>query len=111
MTQIKLVERERQRERRSGRRGGERRLAERRGDELPRRHVVRDLSIIKRPLLPAVDALCDTLRVDSGEQRPLDEDEVPDDVSTRELIAAALSEAEFPPASEASTFTLPLAFD
>ena len=59
----------------------------------------------------SVDALCDTLRVDSGEQRPLDDDEVPDDVSTRELIAAALSEAEFPPASEASTFTLPLAFD
>ena len=59
----------------------------------------------------SVDALCDTLRVDSGEQRPLDDDEVPDDVSTRELIAAALGEAEFPPASEASTFTLPLAFD
>ena len=62
-------------------------------------------------VVQSVDALCDTLRVDSGEQRPLDDDEVPDDVSTRELIAAALSEAEFPPASEASTFTLPLAFD
>ena len=59
----------------------------------------------------SVDALCDTLRVDSGEQRPLDEDEVPDDVSTRELIAAALGEAEFPAAASDTTFTLPLAFD
>jgi len=58
-----------------------------------------------------VDALCDTLRVDSGEQRPLDDDEVPDDVSTRELIAAALGEAAFPAASSATTFTLPLAFE
>ena len=59
----------------------------------------------------SVDALCDTLRVDSGEQRPLDDDEVPDDVSTRELIAAALGEAAFPAAASATTFTLPLAFD
>ena len=59
----------------------------------------------------SVDALCDTLRVDSGEQRPLDDDEVPDDVSTRELIAAALSEAAFPAAASDTTFTLPLAFD
>ena len=58
-----------------------------------------------------VDALCDTLRVDGAEQRPLDDDEVSDDVSTRELIAAALGEAEFPPASSDTTFTLPLAFD
>ena len=50
-------------------------------------------------------------RVDSGEQRPLDDDEVSDDVSTRELIAAALGEAEFPAAASDTTFTLPLAFD
>ena len=62
-------------------------------------------------VVQSVDALCDTLRVDSGEQRPLDDDEVPDDVSTRELIAAALGEAEFPPSSSDTTFTLPLAFD
>ena len=62
-------------------------------------------------VVQSVDALCDTLRVDSGEQRPLDDDEVPDDVSTRELIAAALGEAAFPPSSSATTFTLPLAFD
>ena len=62
-------------------------------------------------VVESVDALCDTLRVDPSEQRPLDDDEVSDDVSTRELIAAALGEAAFPPSSSATTFTLPLAFD
>ncbi len=62
-------------------------------------------------VVQSVDALCDTLRVDTREQRPLDDDEVSDDVSTRELIAAALGEAAFPPSSSATTFTLPLAFD
>ena len=62
-------------------------------------------------VVQSVDAVCDTLRVDSGEQRPLDDDEVSDDVSTRELIAAALGEAAFPAAASATTFTLPLVFD
>ena len=60
----------------------------------------------------AVDALCDTLVADPAEQRPLDgEGDVPDDVSARELLAAALGEAKFPPAATPTTITLPLAFD
>lgn len=58
----------------------------------------------------AVDALCDTLRVDPAEQAgPLDD--APDDVTVRELLEAALREAAFPAAAAPTTFTLPLAFD
>lgn len=69
------------------------------------------ISVTAAGAVAGVDALCDTLRVDTAEQRPLDAGEVPDDVSARELLAAALGEARFPPAAEATTFTLPLALD
>ena len=59
----------------------------------------------------AVDALCDTLKVDPAEQGPLDADEAPDDVTVRELLDAALRGAAFPAADAPTTVTLPLAFD
>ena len=60
---------------------------------LPRRARV---AVTAAGVVESVDAPAYTRRVDSAEQRPLDDDEVSDDVSTRRPIAAP-GEAAFPP--------------
>ena len=61
----KLIERERKSKRARLGSGRKLRLAQRRGDELPRRHVVGDLVVVERPLLAAVDAQRVAQRVDT----------------------------------------------